>query len=133
MAAQPEAVGGRFSKVLVAVAAEQVMMVKGTKTVPAIGRIRLHIIPNRTAAVLEEFVCQSIEPGSLVVIDDLRSYNKLPEKGYPHQVDKRPKLRPHQNLHNQPLPKAHLVIALLKRWLIGTHQGRGEADYLQQS
>jgi len=29
------------------------------------------------------------------------------------------------------LPRAHRIISLLKRWLLGTHQGAVASDYLQ--
>jgi len=83
-----------------------------------IGRIRLRHIPDTNRATLHGFIQQSIEPGSTVVTDGLQAYREL--EGYVHD-------RQIQN-HQQPeaehlLPRVHRVISLLKRWLLGTHQG----------
>ena len=41
-------------------------------------------------------------------------------KGYTHQVTV---LKQHQQSASELLPRVHLVFSLLKRWLVGTHQG----------
>src|SRR5574341_653262 len=49
--------------------------------------------------------------------------------GYRHRVSL---LRGHPELASAQLPRVHRVIALLKRWLLGTHQGavsRAHLDY----
>ena len=127
----PQAAGGRFGKVLIAVAAELVTVPLGKKTVPAIGRIRLAIIPNRRGKTLEAFVCSAVKPGTTVYTDGLRSYGKLADMGYPHCVKPNPKRVRGQSRPLPSLRKAHLVISLLKRWLLGTHQGRVETKHLE--
>jgi transposase-like protein len=107
-----EGVRGRqtFQKALVVVAAE--------KDGRRIGRIRMQRIPNASAASLHAFVQTYIEPGSTVLTDGWEGYRGLDD--YAHQVRKsqgKPKLA------SVLLPQVHRVIALLKRWLLGTHQG----------
>ena len=64
--------------------------------------------------------------GSLVVAG---GGERLPRiAGYTHdrQVQRR---QPEDSAHL--LPRAHRVISLLKRWMLGTHQGAVAIDYLQ--
>jgi len=82
-----------------------------------IGRIRLHRIPNLTRATLHDFIAQSIEPGSTVRTDGLPAYLDL--AGYDHDR----KVQRNQPKGEHLLPRAHRVISLFKRWLMGTHQG----------
>jgi len=96
-------------KALIAVAAEE--------NGKGIGRIRLRSIPAPTKASLHGFICEAIEPGSTVRTDGLRAYLGL--KGYIHDRQEQ-RLKP-EGEHL--LPRVHRVISLLKRWLLGTHQG----------
>lgn len=117
---EEEDVRGRetYQKALIAIASEA----EGE----GIGRIRLQHIPDATRATLHGFIANSIEPGSTVQTDGLQAYREL--NGYIH--DRRiQKHQPEDAAHL--LPRAHRVIALLKRWLLGTHQGAVGADYLQ--
>lgn len=104
---------GSASKTLVIIAAEEFG--------PGLGRIRLARIPNGSAAQLHGFVQGAVQPGSLVHTDGWKPYQGLAQLGYRHEVSK---------LKGQPisaatelLPRVHRVAALLKRWLLGTHQG----------
>jgi hypothetical protein len=82
------------------------------------GRIRMRRIPDVTRATLHGFISDVIEPGSVVRTDGYNSYEKL--DGYRHQpVSVRGS---GQEVHAM-LPRVHRVISLLKRWLLGTHQG----------
>jgi len=110
---------GAAGKVLVLIAVE----VRGSR----IGRARLQIIPDATAATLLDAVEDLVDPGSNVVTDGLASYSGLPARGYPHTVS-----RPNTSqVGEHPLPKAHRVASLLKRWLLGTHQGGVTGKHLQ--
>jgi transposase-like protein len=90
------------------------------------GRIRLRHIPDVSRATLHSFINQSVEPGSTVQTDGLPAYREL--KGYTHdwQVQRQ---QPKDAAHL--LPRAHRVISLLKRWMLGTHQGAIASEYLQ--
>lgn len=91
-----------------------------------IGRIRLRHIPDTNRATLHGCIVQSIEPGSTVVTDGLQAYREI--EGYVHdrQIQKH---QPTNAAHL--LPRVHRVIALFKRWLLGTHQGAIAHEYLQ--
>jgi transposase-like protein len=90
-----------------------------------IGRIRLARVANASAQHLEPAVSRAVEPGSTVRTDGWRGYRGLGRLGYNHQVI-RPKAVVGENL----LPLAHRVAALLKRWLLGTHQGAVQPTHL---
>lgn len=82
-----------------------------------IGRIRLRAIPDVTKATLHGFIAQSIAPGSTVRTDGLTAYMGL--TGYVHERQ----IQRLQEKGDHVLPRVHRVISLLKRWLLGTHQG----------
>ena len=91
-----------------------------------IGRIRLRHIPDTNRATLHGFIVESIEPGSTVVSDGLQAYREL--EGYVHDRQ----IQKHQPADSEHLlPRVHRVISLLKRWLLGTHQGAIAHEYLQ--
>jgi transposase-like protein len=96
-------------KAIIAVAAE--------KDGKGIGRIRLRHIPDVTRTSLHGFIAETVEPGSTVQTDGLHAYLGL--DGYVHdrQVQRR------QAECDHLLPRVHRVVSLLKRWLLGTHQG----------
>ena len=112
---------GALGKTLVAVAVE-ILSPKG------FGRCRLRIIPNAQVPALRSFLLDSVEPGSRIVTDGLRSYPPATLKDYLHQP--LPVARSSGPAHVS-LPGVHRVASLLKRWLLGTHQGAVEADHLQ--
>ena len=106
-------------KAMIAVAAEA----RGRR----IGRIRLRRIPDATADSLQAFVQDAIAPGSLLHTDGLLSYDRLEKHGYRHQIS-----FVNGRDASELLPRVHLVISHLKRWLLGTHQGavsRAHLDY----
>ena len=85
-----------------------------------IGRIRLRLIPDASAKSLHQFVQESIQPGNMVHTDGWSGYSGLSAKGYVHNVTV---LKGKNETASELLPRVHLVISLLKRWLMGTHQG----------
>ncbi len=119
-----EAGGGRRHlgecKALVAVAAE----VRGR----AIGRIRLQRIPDASEDSLLGFVKGAVAPGAVVITDGWESYSGLKKAGYVH----RPRVvSTSGKTASTLLPRVHRVIALLKRWLLGIHQGRVSRQQLE--
>ena len=112
---------GAEGKALVAVAVE-LLRPKG------FGRCRLRVIPNTQAPTLRSFLRDSVNPGAVVVTDGLSSYPEAIGNDYVHvpQVVSRSGDPAHVAL-----PGVHRVASLLKRWLLGTHQGAVEADHLQ--
>lgn len=108
---------GAAGKTLIVVAAQ----VDGRR----IGRIRLQRVPDASAPSLERAVHAAVEPGSVVRTDGLSSYNGLPARGYVHEV-----VRKEAVLGENLLPRVNRVVALFKRWLVGTHQGRVDPAHL---
>lgn len=85
-----------------------------------IGRIRMRAIQDASAASLLPFVKECVAPASTVHTDGWPSYQGLAQLGYDHEVTV---LRGNRKDSSKLLPRVHLVVALLKRWLVGTHQG----------
>ena len=108
---------GAAGKTLVLIAAQA----DGRK----IGRIRLARIPDASAASLEPAVHQAIAPGACVQTDDWLGYHRLGSLGYHHEV-----IHPAAELGDNLLPRVNLVASLLKRWLLGTHQGAVRPSHL---
>lgn len=84
------------------------------------GRVRMRRIPDTSEASLLPFVQDSIELGSLVRTDGSWAYQSLQENGY--RRDKKVMVGADDPAHVS-MPGVHRVAALLKRWLLGTHQG----------
>lgn len=108
---------GAARKVLVVVAVE----VKDSR----IGRIRLRRVPDASAPSLEGAVKEAVEPGSIVRTDGWGGYARLSEMGYVHEV-----VRKEADIGRNLLPRVNRVVALLKRWLLGTYQGRISISHL---
>ncbi|CAA9491424.1 MAG: Mobile element protein [uncultured Solirubrobacteraceae bacterium] len=70
----------------------------------------------------------SVTPGSTVRTDGWQAYWTLPDHGYTHD---RIVMRGGQDPAHVAMPNVHLVASLLKRWLLGTHQGAAHATHLQ--
>jgi transposase-like protein len=116
-----ESVRGRGAekKVLVVVAVEY----QGRK----IGRIRLRRVADASADHLQKFIDDVVEPGSVVHTDGWLGYERLKAHGYRHRITF---LTDHPEPANELLPRVHLVVSLLKRWMLGTHQGAVSAAHL---
>lgn len=82
------------------------------------GRIRLHTIKDASGESLIPAIKESIQPKSEVCTDDWQGYSQLSKSEYTHKV-----IRKTADVGDNLLPLANRVIALLKRWLQGTHQG----------
>ncbi len=92
-----------------------------------IGRVRMRVVGDFTANQLCGFVGDVVEPGSTVRTDGLNSYLALLRYGYVHD---RVVQKKHVETASELLPGVHLVASLLKRWLLGTHQGRVSREHL---
>jgi transposase-like protein len=90
-----------------------------------IGRIRLARIADASAKSLEQAVTEAVEPGARIHTDDWRGYTGLRGLGYDHCL-----IRPTTELGENLLPRANRIASLLKRWLLGTHQGAVGPDHL---
>ncbi len=100
------------NKALIAVAAQE----DGR----GIGRIRMKRIEDASGEGLLPFVEECIEPGSVVHTDGWPGYSGLKKEGYVHQVTV---VSRQEQSASELMPRVHRVMSLLKRWLLGTHQG----------
>ena len=116
-----EGVRGRETetKALIVIAAQQ--------DGPGIGRIRMRRVSDASAESLVAFVQESIVPGSTVHTDGWLGYLPLKSKGYDHEVTF---LQGKKKSPSELLPRVHRVASLLKRWLLGTHQGAVSPQHL---
>ena len=83
-----------------------------------IGRIRLARVADASQRVLTLAVQGMVEPKAQVLTDGWDGYGRLVAAGYDHQI-----VRAAALVGDNLLPRANRVAALLKRWLLGTHQG----------
>ena len=85
------------------------------------GRIRRARVPDASAASLQGFIQEVIEPGSVVHTEGWEGYRNLEQEGYRHEVTV---LRnAGKEAAVRLMPRVHRLAALLQRWLLGTHQG----------
>jgi transposase-like protein len=89
-----------------------------------IGRIRMRHIRDLTKASVHGFIAESVEPGNTVSTDGLNVYLGLAGYAHDRQVQREQAAGEHL------LPRVHRVVSLLKRWLMGTHQGAVGHDHL---
>jgi len=124
---EPGLAGGRArgKKALVVVAVE-------TRDGPSrLGRTRLKVLPDASAASLTGFIEANLTPGAEVVTDAWSGYLPLASKGYTHRVVNQSAAARRGEDTDSLLPGVHRVISLVKRWLLGTHQGAVSPDHLQ--
>lgn len=93
-----------------------------------IGRIRLARIPEASADHLHRFIQGAIVQGSCVHTDGWKPYQGLEPLGFQHEVSKLKGQK--KDAATELLPRVHLVASLLKRWLLGTHQGAIMPEHL---
>lgn len=111
---------GAGRKALVVIALE-------TKEPKGYGRIRMQHIPDASSNSLHPFVHDSIMPGARIMTDCWRGYNGLEDQGYIHtKVNLSEAGDPAHVL----MPGVHRIASLLKRWLLGTHQGAVSSYHL---
>ena len=84
------------------------------------GRVRLAIVPDRSAESLCGFVECAVVPGTSLVTDDWSGYASLAKRGYKHLAIAE---RGDPQVAEEYLPIIHLVFANLKTWLNGIHHG----------
>ena len=85
-----------------------------------IGRIRVRRVPDASARSLVSFVKGALGPGSTVITDGWEGYEGLKGQGYKHKPSV---ISGSGKTASTLLPRVHRVASLLKRWLLGTHQG----------
>ncbi len=95
---------------------------------PGIGRIRMKRVPDASANSLIGFVQETIEPGSTVHTDGWVGYFPLEAKGYDHEITF---LKGKKKSASELMPRVHRAASLLKRWILGTHQGAISHEHLE--
>jgi transposase-like protein len=113
---------GRGTSRSVVVIAVEVLYPKG------FGRVRMRHVPDASGANLLPFVCDVVAPASTVCTDGWGGYNDLPKHGYTRQ---KTVLSSSDDPAHVVMPAVHRVASLLKRWILGTHQGAVTPGHLQ--
>ena len=73
------------------------------------------------------FIGEAIETGSSARTDGWLRYSPLPGKVYRHRIIF---LKGRKESASELLPRVHLMASLMKRWLLGTHQGAISREHL---
>src|SRR5437763_918365 len=92
-----------------------------------LGRLRLAILADASAASLDAFLAAHVAKPATVATDGWRGYLGLPAEGYDHEPVSLSASRGDAALR---LPGIHLVFSLVKRWLLGTHHGAVSEKHL---
>jgi len=92
-----------------------------------LGRVRFRCIPDASAESLIPFVQDYVEPGSTTITDGWKGYGSLWKYGYNHEIRI---IAGSNKKASDILPHVHLVVSLLKRWLMGTHRGAVSSVHL---
>ena len=110
---------GADKKVIVEIAVE--------KRGAGMGRCRLVRIPDISGESLLAALEQSVEPGAVVYTDHYGGYNGLAAAGYIHYPTA---IASSGDPAHLVMPRVHRIASLLKRWLLGTHQGAVRPQHL---
>jgi transposase-like protein len=113
---------GRGSAKSIVVIAVEVLEPKG------FGRVRMHHIPDASGGSLLPFIKGAITPGAIVHTDGWRGYDGLEARGYTHR---KTVIATSNDPAHVVMPAVHRVASLLKRWILGTHQGSVTPEHLQ--
>lgn len=113
---------GRGSKKSVVVIAVEVRQPKG------FGRVRMRHVSDASGASLLPFVRDMVVPEAVVLTDGWDGYNGLPQLGYTRKAIV---LASSGDPAHVSMPGVHRVASLLKRWILGTHQGSIVPAHLQ--
>ena len=91
------------------------------------GRIRMRRVPDVSGDSLVPFICEVVESGSEILTDGWSGYNSLSDHSYTHS---RTVLSEIGDPAHVAMPGVHRIAALLKRWLLGIHQGAVSGKHL---
>ena len=110
---------GAAKKAIVEVAVE--------KRGAGMGRVRFVRVPDISGQSLLAAIEESVEPGTVVYTDHYGGYNGLGEAGYIHYPTA---ISSSGDPAHVVMPRVHRIASLLKRWLLGTHQGAVRPQHL---
>jgi transposase-like protein len=111
---------GTSNKTMIAVAVE-------LTTEGGLGRERISLIADASKESLIGFIKDNVSQGSKIITDGWPSYASLSKEGYEHEVH----IKKNAKSEDDMLPHVHMIISLLKRWLLGTHQGAVSEKHIQ--
>ncbi len=92
------------------------------------GRVRMRHVPDASGASLLPFVRDVVAAGVVVLTDGWGGYNDLPKYGYTRKATV---LSSSGDPAHVSMPGVHRIASLLKRWILGTHQGSVVPVHLQ--
>jgi len=92
------------------------------------GRIRMRHIPDASGANLEQFACDVVSKGATIHTDGWSGYNGLINHKFTHE---KTVMSSSGDPAHVSMPGVHRVASLLKRWILGTHQGSVVPEHLQ--
>jgi len=99
---------------------KHIVVIAAEEKPEGIGRIRLRRVPSASGKSLLSFIQDVVEPGSTIRTDGWQGYNRLSSLDYNHDVVN---VSRSEEMASELLPHVHRIASLLKRWLLGTHQG----------
>lgn len=91
------------------------------------GRVRLRRVPDVSDQSLVGFVRDVVQPGAAIRTDGWKGYNGLAKAGYEHDAIS---IAATGSPAHVVMPAVHRIASLLKRWLLGTHQGAVRGRHL---
>jgi len=118
---------GTENKILVAIAVELITKEKGKKGRNRMGRARIQTVSDASQKSLHGFIKSNVELGSTVITDGWSGYASLDKIGYARAIPQKYEIIDEKNM----MPHVHLLASLLKRWLLGTHQGAVQKNHIQ--
>jgi len=92
------------------------------------GRTRMRHIPDASGDSLIPFIQDSISTDAKLITDGWRGYSKVKDVGYTREIIN---LSDSDDFAHVLMPGVHRLASLLKRWILGTHQGSVSDMHLQ--
>jgi transposase-like protein/transcription elongation factor Elf1 len=92
------------------------------------GRTRMRHIPGASGDSLIPFIQDCISPDATLITDGWNGYNRVGDYGYTRDIKNISDSGDHAHVL---MPGVHRLSSLLKRWILGTHQGSVSGMHLQ--
>ena len=113
---------GRGTSKAVVVIAIEVLEPKG------FGRLRMRHVDDASGTNLVPFIRHVVATNAVLQTDGWRGYNDVTKHGYTREITV---ISSSDDPAHVAMPGVHRVASLLKRWLLGTHQGATTPEHLQ--
>lgn len=92
------------------------------------GRTRMRHIPDASGDSLIPFIQDTISTDATLVTDGWNGYSKITDHGYVRDIRN---ISASDDFAHVAMPGVHRLASLLKRWILGTHQGSVSDMHLQ--